>query len=110
MDKIMIIRLKEAGRSNRSIERELGINRKTVARYWKKHLELKKLIESNPLDCEAKEQLIAKPKYSTKNRNKRKYTKELDDRVNELINSEEKKNRQLGAHKKNLLPLVFMKS
>lgn len=102
MDKMAIIRLKEAGRSNRSIERELGIGRKTVARYWKKHLELTKVIKSNPSDTEAKEQLVAKPEYPTKNRRKRKYTKALDNRINELIRSELEKSKNLGIHKQKL--------
>jgi DNA-binding CsgD family transcriptional regulator len=34
MDKYSIIKLKEQGKSNRAVADLIGINRKTVARYW----------------------------------------------------------------------------
>ena len=102
MDKLTIIRLKEAGRSNRSIERELGIGRKTVARYWKKHLALIDSIKLNPSDSEAKDQIVEAPSYQVGNRSKRKYTPEIDARVNELIQSEIEKTQHLGPHKQKL--------
>lgn len=34
MDRYSIINLKQKGISNRQISRELGVNRKTVARIW----------------------------------------------------------------------------
>lgn len=36
MDKHTIIRLKLEGMSNREISKKLGVNRKTVAKYWNK--------------------------------------------------------------------------
>ena len=109
MDKLTIIRLKEAGRSNRSIERELGIGRKTVARYWKKHLDLIDSIKMNPSDSEAKDQIVEIPSYQVGNRSKRKYTPEIDARVNELIQSEIEKTQQLGPHKQKLTATGILK-
>lgn len=91
MDKCTIIRLKESGRSNRSIERELEIRRKTVSRYWKEHQKLKKQLEQDPSDTELMEQLTAKPKYNSQNRTYRKYTPELDQRIDELLEMEKKR-------------------
>ena len=39
MDKYTIIKLKEEGFSNREVARQTGIDRKTVAKFWKSYLE-----------------------------------------------------------------------
>jgi transposase len=45
MDKHTIINLKLRGYSNRKAARELGINRKTVAKYWNEYKEANKELE-----------------------------------------------------------------
>ena len=37
LDKAAIIRLKEQGLSNRGVARELGIDKKTVNKYWNEY-------------------------------------------------------------------------
>ena len=47
LDKAAIIRLKEQGLSNRGVARELGIDKKTVNKYWNEYKDnLKKLNET----------------------------------------------------------------
>ncbi|WP_223273029.1 hypothetical protein [Enterococcus sp. OL5] len=48
------------------------------------------------------EQLTAKPKYNSQNRTYRKYTPELDQRIDELLEMEKEKNQLFGAHKQKL--------
>ncbi len=79
--KIIIDALIE-GKSYRSIAKEVGIHRKTVAKYVKEYEEAKnKLIENNenndaPIP-ELIEAIIEKPKYNNQNRKKRKLTPEI---------------------------------
>lgn len=84
MDKHTIIRLLEAGRSQRSVSRELGLNRKTIGRYWKEHLIALEELKQDPTDPTKKEAITACPKYKTQNRQPRKYTAEIDQRVDEI--------------------------
>lgn len=44
MDKHTIIRLKLEGDSNREVAQKLGINRKTVAKYWNDYKKLQKIL------------------------------------------------------------------
>lgn len=44
MGKHTIINLKKKGHSNRGIEKITGINRKTIAKYWKEYLEQSELL------------------------------------------------------------------
>ena len=47
LDKAAIIRLKEQGLSNRGVARELGIDKKTVNKYWNEYKDnLKELNET----------------------------------------------------------------
>ena len=102
MDKHTIIRLLEAGRSQRSVSRELGLNRKTIGRYWKEHLIALEELKQDPTDPTKKEAITACPKYKTQNRQPRKYTAEIDQRVDEILAFDQLKTKQLGTHKQKL--------
>ncbi len=65
MDKLTIIRLLEGGRSQRSVAKELGLNRKTVGRYWRQYQAAQRLLEQDPANPIKKEQLTAPPTYQT---------------------------------------------
>lgn len=48
MDKLTVIRMLENGRSQRSVAKELGLNRKTVSRYWRQYQAAQILLEQDP--------------------------------------------------------------
>ncbi|EIU0523724.1 helix-turn-helix domain-containing protein [Listeria innocua] len=48
MDKLTIIRLLEGGRSQRSVAKELGLNRKTIARDWRQYQAAQRSLEQDP--------------------------------------------------------------
>lgn len=99
MDKCTIIRLLEGGRSKRSVAKELNINRRTVAKYWEEYLQVKDQIALDPTDPSKKEALTAEPTYSSANRTPRKYTDEMDKRIDELLEFDNEKAKKLGPHK-----------
>ena len=75
MDLSEIIRLKNKGLSNRNVAKQLGINRKTVNKYWNKHtLNVSKL--DTDLDTadilNIQENIIDKPKYNSECRIRKK--------------------------------------
>lgn len=103
IDKHTIINLKKKGHSNRSVERITGIDRKTVAKYWDEFSNQESLLVDPNVDlAQIQESMLSAPKYDTSSRVSRKYTEELDSRLNEILRLEEKKDRVLGAHKQNL--------
>lgn len=107
MDKHTIIRLKQEGVSNREVARLMGINRKTVARYWNafnaKLVEIELAGEEEiPL---LQEELTGKPKYNVTNRIRYKYTDEIDKLLDEILEEEKEKDRILGSHKQSLTQL-----
>lgn len=102
LDKLTIIRLKEAGRSNRSIAEELGINRKTVGIYWNHHLDNLAQLKKAPNDLAYKDKLVRPPTYDTTTRRPRKYTNEINQRIDDIILLEQEKNKQLGPHKQKI--------
>lgn len=68
------------GKSQRAIERETGISRKTISKYIKEYEEQKRLLlETNPLvDIqELTDSIVAAPRYDSSNREKRKVTEEV---------------------------------
>lgn len=103
MDKYTIIKLKQTGMSNRQVAKQLGINRKTVNKYWRDHI-----VETNQLSkAEAdikvvQEKIISKPQYDASNRKSYKYTEEIDEALNHILESEKEKLRVLGANKQQL--------
>lgn len=68
LDKAAIIKLKEQGLSNRCVARELGIDKKTVNKYWNEYKDnLKKLNEATDIAKISKiqENITSAPKYNS---------------------------------------------
>ena len=106
MDKHTIIKLKQIGHSNRTVAKLTGFDRKTVARYWNEYTEQIKALETQETNTIAiQEAIVSAPTYDAVNRKPRKYTDELDNRLNEVLLQERKKNNLLGSHKQNLTKL-----
>ncbi len=103
MDKHAIIKLKQQGMSNRKAARLLGVNRKTIAKYWNEHLEQSKLLMEPDVNIEEiQEKLCQAPTYNAKSRKARKYTTEIDSRLDEILESEVEKCKELGRNKQQL--------
>jgi len=102
MDKCTLIRLLESGRSQRSVAKELHMNRRTVAKYWEEYIKTKEQITLDPTDPMKKEALTAKPTYNSANRSPRKYTEKMDKRIDELLAFDSEKTKKLGTHKQKL--------
>ncbi|HEM9293103.1 IS21 family transposase [Streptococcus agalactiae] len=103
MDKHSIIKLKNEGYSNREVAQMLSINRKTVAKYWNEYLEcIEELNNPSKDKGSLLEQIASAPKYDSSNRKKTKYTKEIDAFLNQILEGETKKDKDLKNHKQAL--------
>ena len=105
LDKAAIIRLKEQGLSNRGVARELGIDKKTVNKYWNEYKDnLKKLKETTDTTeiSKIQENITSAPKYNSENRIRRKVTPEFLNALEKILEDEEKKVKVLGTHKQAL--------
>ena len=105
MDKSTIIKLKEKGYSNRKLQKMLNINRKTIAKYWNEYQEdLQKLSSTKDSKeiLELQENIIAKPKYDSASRTKRKVTPEFIDALKKILQEEQEKFKILGTNKQAL--------
>lgn len=106
MDKGKIIGLKEHGLSERKIAAELNVSRKVIRKVWSKHISLLEQLNKTDNFDEIKliqQQIVADPKYDSSNRKKLKYTKEIDQRVDEILLGELEKDKTLGStHKQKL--------
>jgi len=93
-------------KSQRSISKELGISRDTVAKYIKefrlKNESLKNIKEDGEDNREKIlaliEEMTSEPKYNISGRSRRKLNEEIIDNINELIN-QNNENKRLGRHK-----------
>ena len=87
-----IIALKNQGVSNTEIARNLGINRKTVKKYWDEYSTAVEMVERNqhkddPFVSKSIMKIInKKPTYNSTNRGPRKYTPELDAELDNILN------------------------
>jgi len=103
MNKYTFVRLKLQGFSNREIARQLHVNRKTVDKYWKQYEnEVVSLQDSHASLSEAQETIVSPPKYDTSKRKPNKYTDEIDQALDGLLQSEEEKRQKLGPNKQQL--------
>ena len=106
MDKHTIIKLKQKGHSNRNVEKITGINRKTVASYWNEYIKQSELLNSSTEDIsEIQEAIVAAPVYDSSTRIPRKYTDEIDNRLDQILSLEDRKDSLLGPHKQKLTRL-----
>lgn len=103
MDKYTIIKLKKQGYSNRNVAKLIGINRKTVAKYWNEYkAKMEELANPNASKTEIQEALCEAPSYDSSSRKSRKYSDEIDKLVDEILESEIEKSKILGNHKQQL--------
>lgn len=89
------------GQSQRSIAREVGVDKKTVSSYIKNYeRNLKKVLDQNgPLEKgELIQSLIDSPKYTSSKRTKRVLTEEINEKIQGFLQENELK-RQRGLHK-----------
>ena len=80
MDKARIITLKREGVSTREISRRTGMSRDTIAKYWRRFVELNNKLKENPeLKEEIQDEMLSKPKSVARTRTRHKFTPELED-------------------------------
>ncbi len=103
MDKHAIIKLKREGHSNRKVAKMLHVNRKTVARYWIEYCsQLEALATHSPDTKMIQEKICSEPTYDSTKRKCRKYTKEIDSYLDEILSDEEEKCKILRTNKQQL--------
>ncbi len=105
LDKSAIIKLKLKGLSNRAVSRALGIDKKTVNKYWNQYKEnILKLDETNDAKeiKQIQENITSVPKYNSENRVRRKVTPEFLNALEKILKDEEKKVKVLGTNKQAL--------
>jgi transposase len=104
MQKKDLIELKEQGLSNRVVAKQLGIDRKTVSKYWEEYKRKLTQLDLPGVDVRTlQDDLLKTPKYHSTERKKRKYTEEIDIRLREILTEEARKGRILGVgHKQKL--------
>ena len=102
MDLSTILKLKEKGLSNRSVAKSLGIDKKTVNKYWNEYKEnLSKLDnETNSTNIlRIQEDIVSKPKYNSVSRVRRKLTPDFFKALENILKDGENKCKVLGTNK-----------
>ncbi len=105
MDKATIIRLHEAGFSNRSIARELSLARQTVDNYVKQYKKEKiELADTEDLVAVAQLQqsMLTRNKMDVSRRKSLKFTGAIEERFYEIIALNEERNKVLGPNKQEI--------
>ena len=105
LDVSAIIKLKEQGLSNRGVARTLGIDKKTVNKYWneyKSNLQKLEITDDPTKILKIQENIISKPKYNSESRVRRKITPECLKALEKILEDEDKKTKILGTNKQAL--------
>jgi len=96
IDLYTIINLKRKGKSNREIARECGWDRKTVNKYWNHYnSKVTELGEEN-VDIKLTQEEMLEVKYNSANRSYRKYNEEMDQLLEQILDNEKAKLKELG--------------
>ena len=110
----LILKFHREGKSQRTIEKETGISRKTISRYIVKYeTDRQELLlsteNSNRIDqIDLITNLVEAPKYQVSNRGKRKLTEEMVDKIKYYLEENELKNKTNRLSSKRRL-LIFIK-
>lgn len=104
----LILKFHREGKSQRTIEKETGISRKTISRYIVKYETARQKLllsteNSNRIDqIDLITNLVEAPKYQVSNREKRKLTEEMVDKIKYYLEENElkKQNKQAKQQKK----------
>ena len=105
MDISAMLKLKEKGMSNRAIARTLGVDKKTVNKYWNEYkANFEKLEKTNNSTeiIKIQENIVSKPKYNSENRVRRKITPKFLNALELILKDEEHKEKVLGTNKQSL--------
>ena len=105
MDKATIIRLHEAGFSNRSIARELSLARQTVDNYIKRYKKEKTELADtdDPVAvAELQQSMLTQNKMDVSRRKSLKFTGDLAARFYEIVALNEERNKVLGPNKQEI--------
>jgi len=97
-----VVALKNQGFSNREVARRTGLNRETVSKYWSAYQQKRHELQQQGVDERLIQEVLTQEKaeYDTSKRGKRKYTREIENRLNELLDSEKRKDGRLGKNHK----------
>lgn len=91
--------------SNRVIAKTLGVDKKTVNKYWnqyKSNFEKLEITNNSTEVIGIQEDIVSKPKYNSENRVRRKITPEFLNALKSIIKDEENKEKVLGTNKQAL--------
>ena len=102
IDLYTIVNLKRKGLSNRQIARDCGWARNTVDKYWKRYLEKTKEMGEENVDIGLIQEEMLSVKYHSTNRKHRKYNDETDALIDEILENEATKLKELGWKKQQL--------
>jgi transposase len=110
-DKAEILNMYRRGESFRNIAKITGVHRKTIAKYCKAQVILSEKIKGETDTAKIKElqeKMIEVPKYKRKKIYRRKYSKEIDEFIQDMVNNEERKNEILGPNHKQKITSVLV--
>lgn len=105
LDISAILKLKEQGLSNRGVAKTLGIDKKTVNKYWNEYKNNCAKLETADNQTEIikiQEELISRPKYNSESRVRRTITEECINALKNILKDEETKAKVLGTNKQAL--------
>lgn len=105
LDVSAILKLKEKGLSNRAVARTLGIDKKTVNKYWNEYKANFQKLETTKDATEIlkiQEDIVSKPKYNSESRVRRKITPECLKSLENILIEEDRKTKILGTNKQAL--------